>query len=297
MKAIVLEKQSDKFLVDSEIGTFTLFSRGKNKNDGVFVGDFVDFDPQQKTIEKVYPRKSLLVRPVLANLSKLFVVIAPVPAPDFSVVDKLVLYCLFYQIEPIIVVNKTDICDQEFFDKVKTIYQNVCKIIFVSANQKQNLDELHQEFFGNICALAGQSAVGKSAIVCNIYPQSRAVVGELSQKIMRGKNTTRSAKLYKLEQNTFLADTPGFSSLDITYLPLKEFELCYYYPDFLLFHDKCKYKSCTHTKESEAECGIKQAVKAGEIDRQRYERYLQAFSDLSNRTLARRKQMQLEKKK
>lgn len=297
MKAIVLEKQSDKFLVDSEIGMFTLFSRGKNKNSGVFVGDFVDFDPKQNTIEKVYPRKSLLVRPILSNLSKLFVVIAPVPAPDFSVVDKLVLYCLFYQIEPIIVVNKTDICDQQFFDKVKSIYQNVCKIIFVSANQKQNLDELHKEFFGNICALAGQSAVGKSAIICKIYPQSMAVVGELSQRIMRGKNTTRSAKLYKLEQNTFLADTPGFSSLDITYLPLKEFELCYYYPDFLLFHDKCKYKSCTHTKESEAECGIKQAVKTGKIDKQRYERYLQVYSDLSNRALARRKQMQLEKKK
>jgi len=297
LKAIVLEKQSDKFLVDSEIGTLTLFSRGKNKIGGVYVGDFVDFDPQQKTIEKVYPRKSLLVRPVLANLSKLFIVIAPVPAPDFCIVDKLVLYCLYFQIEPVIVVNKTDICDPEFFDRVKEIYQNVCKIIFVSANQKQNLEELHRQFLGNICALAGQSAVGKSAIVCGIYPQSMATVGELSQKIMRGKNTTRSAKLYKLEQNTFLADTPGFSSLDVTYLPLKDFELCYYYPDFLLFHDKCKYKSCTHTKESEDECGIKQAVKAGKIDKQRYERYLQSFSDLSNRAVARRKQTQLEKKK
>lgn len=284
MKAIVLEKQSDKFLVESEGEMFTLFSRGKNKTDGVFVGDFVDFDTQQKTIEKVFPRKNLLVRPNIANLSKLFVVIAPVPKPDFAIVDKLILFCLVYQIQPIVVTNKTDIADNTFLSDVKRIYKNVCKVVFVSANQKQNLDTLHKEFSDNICALAGQSAVGKSAIVSAVFPQSKAIIGELSYKIMRGKNTTRSAKLYKLEQNTYLADTPGFSSLDIAYLPIKDFELCYFYPDFLQFHHQCKYKSCTHTKEQTDQCGIKQAVKRGQIDEQRYNRYVQMFEKIKNTT-------------
>lgn len=280
MKGLVIEKQSDKFLVDCEGEVLTLFSRGKNKQQGVFVGDFVQLDKIQQTIEWVMPRQNLLVRPNLANVSKLFIVIAPVPKPDFAIVDKLALFCFVHQIEPIIIVNKTDICNQDFCDNITNIYQNVCKIYFVSAKSASNLQALHAEFSGNICALAGQSAVGKSALICALYPESKAIVGQLSQKIMRGKNTTRSAKLYKLEQNTYLADTPGFSSLDILYLPIKYFELCYFYPDFLIYHQKCKYKSCTHTKESLAECGVKQAVESGKIDLERYNRYVEMFDIL-----------------
>lgn len=280
MQGLVLQKQSDKFLVLAKDKQYILSSRKKNKDEGVFVGDYVEFDEELLVIQKVLERGSVLLRPNLANLQKLFVVIAPVPKPDFGVVDKLVLFALYNNIQPILVVNKTDICSQEFLQDVKRIYQDVMPIVFTSVANNSGKDELRKQFDGHICALAGQSAVGKSALINMIYPQSKAVVGMLSHKIQRGKNTTRSAKLYPLDNHTFLADTPGFSSLDILYLPIKYFELCYYYPDFLKYHQNCKYKSCTHTKEPTSECAIKQMVECGKIDLQRYNRYKTMFEIL-----------------
>ena len=280
MKGRVTVKNSDIFQIETENGVYNVASRGKHKNDGIFVGDEVLFDIEKLVIEKLIPRKNLLIRPNLANLSKLFIVIAFVPKPDFAIVDKLILFSYVYDIEPILVINKTDITDQNFFNKVENIYKNVLKIIYTSAEKNEGIQKLHDEIKNNICAFAGQSAVGKSALITKIYPQSQAIVGELSKKIQRGKNTTRTANLYKLEQNTFIADTPGFSSLDILYLPIKYFELCYYYPDFLKWHENCKYKSCTHSNEPQKECGVKQAVESGHIDKERYNRYVEMFEIL-----------------
>lgn len=274
----VLEKQSDKFVVDCIDGILQLSSRGKNKDQGIYVGDEVEFENQ--VIEKVLERKSVMIRPNLANLSKLYIVIASVPKPDFAIVDKLILFSFFYNVEPVIVVNKIDICDKLFLNSVENTYIDVAKIFFVSAKTGDGLENLHKDIMGNICGFAGQSAVGKSALICSIYPQSNAIIGEISKKIQRGKNTTRSAKLYKLENDTYIADTPGFSSLDILYLPIKYFELCYYYPDFLKYHNNCKYKSCTHTNEDIKDCGIKQALNDNKLDKLRYDRYLAMFEIL-----------------
>lgn len=280
MKGRVTVKKSDIFQIETEKGVFQVASRGKHKTEGVYVGDEVEFDSKKLVIEKLIPRKNLMLRPNLANLSKLFIVIAFVPKPDFAIVDKLILFSYVHDIEPVLVVNKTDITDQDFLLQVENIYKNVLKIIYTSAEKNDGIQKLHKEIKNNICAFAGQSAVGKSALITKIYPQSQAIVGELSKKILRGKNTTRTANLYKLEQNTFIADTPGFSSLDILHLPVKYFELCYYYPDFLKWHEKCKYKSCTHSNEPLKECGVKQAVENGKIDKERYNRYVEMFETL-----------------
>lgn len=282
MKARVTVKKSDIFQIETEFDVFQVVSRGKHKTSGIYVGDEVEFDEKNLVIEKLLPRKNLMVRPNLANLSKLFIVIASVPKPDFAIVDKLILFSLVYDIEPVLVINKTDIADENFVNQVKNVYKNAVKIILTSAEKGEGIEQLHKQIKGNICAFAGQSAVGKSALICKIYPESQALVGELSKKIQRGKNTTRTASLYKLEKDTFIADTPGFSSLDILYLPIKYFELCYYYPDFLKYHENCKYKSCTHTNEPQKECGIKQAVENKKIDCDRYSRYVEMYNILKD---------------
>ena len=280
MKGRVTVKKSDIFEIQNDAGIFQVNSRGKHKSKGIYVGDEVEFDPESLVIERLLPRNNLMIRPNLANLSKLFIVIASVPKPDFAIVDKLILFSFVYNIEPILVVNKTDIANQQFLEQIKKTYKNVLKIIFTSTLKMQGMEELHQQIKNNICAFAGQSAVGKSALISKIYPQSKAIIGELSKKIQRGKNTTRTAKLYKLEKDTFIADTPGFSSLDILYLPIKYFELCYYYPDFLKWHENCKYKSCSHTNETQKDCGVKQAVENGKIDSDRYNRYVEMYNIL-----------------
>ena len=143
---------------------------------------------------------------------------------------------------------------------------------------EENLQELKNELTGHVSAFAGQSAVGKSALLRSLFPGASVQIGELSKKIDRGKNTTRHTELFELEPNTFLADTPGFSKLDAKYLPIDYFDLRYFYDDFLPFHENCKFKSCTHTKEND--CGIKQAVKDGKLSKDRYERYLLVFDAL-----------------
>lgn len=280
MKALVVEKKSNIFELECEGGKPCSLARKNLKEQGIFVGDFVEYNEDLNIIEKIYPRKNLFIRPNIANLEKLFIVIAQTPKPDFKIVDKLILFSLTCDVIPIICVNKIDIADKFFLIEVEKVYKNVCPIIFLSAKTSENLEDLHSQMKGHICAFAGQSAVGKSALINKIYNANITLEGNLSKKIKRGKNTTRSAKLYKLEHNTFIADTAGFSSLSEKYLPINYFELCYYYPDFLSSHETCKYKSCTHTKESINDCGVKKGVKLGLIDQNRYERYLEIFEVL-----------------
>lgn len=278
MKAVVIKKQADTFTASTPEGDFVFTPRGNLKKDGVFVGDNVIVNMQEKTIEKVLERENLLVRPTVANLSQLVIVVAPVPKPDFGVIDKLLLFCYLNDIEPVLCVNKLDILPAEEKQIIEKTYKNVCKIVFVSAKEKINLEEIKNVLKNHISALTGQSAVGKSELLNAIYKPATAEVGELAKKVARGKHTTRHSELFKLEDNTFLADTPGFSRLDEKFLNVEYFNLRYYYKDFLLFHSNCKYSSCSHTNEQD--CAVKQAIKDGKIAETRYEGYIKAYEIL-----------------
>ena len=279
MEGLIIKKIADNFEVRTPEGSSYFTARGNLKKDGLFVGDKVMVDTQTKTIDSILPRQNLLVRPTFANLSQLVIVIAFVPKTDFEVVDKLLLFSLSNHINPLIVVNKIDLAEKDYLEYIKKTY-SVFDIVFVSAKQNTNLEALHEKLKGNISAFAGQSAVGKSALIKALFPNAIVEIGELSKKIERGKNTTRHTQLFELEENTFLADTPGFSRLDEKYLPMEYHDLRYYYPDFLPFHESCKYKSCTHTNEKASECGVKTAVKEGLLDKERFHRYLKVFEIL-----------------
>ncbi len=275
MQGIVLSKNANLFTIESDDKIYKLNASGKTKFSGVYVGDNVEFD---ENITKVLTRKNLIIRPPLANLNKLFIVISPKPKPDYVLVDKILIYCTLNDIIPFLVINKEDIASNEFLEEIYKTYKDIVKIIKVSA-KNNNILEIEQNISG-ICALAGQSAVGKSSIINAIYNDELAEIGELSKKIERGKQTTRLVTLYKLKEG-YLADTAGFSMLDLSFVSNLDYrELSSYYPDFLEGRAKCKYRSCLH--EGANDCGVLQEVKNGEISKLRYQNYLKILEELKN---------------
>lgn len=272
MTGLVIKKNANLFTVESEGKIYNLSPSGKTKAKGIFVGDWVEFD---ENITAVNTRKNILIRPPMANLDKLFIVLAPSPKPDFVLVDKILIYCHLNDIAPIIVINKTDITDDDFIKNVQEDYRYY-KIILLSA-KCGNVDNLGDEIEG-ICALAGQSAVGKSSIINAIFKQEKLTeIGDLSAKIERGKQTTRLVSLYKVGRG-YLADTAGFSLLDLSFVStIKKEELASYYPDFLEGRGQCKYRSCLHEN---GECGVIKQVKEGKITKRRYQNYLKILQEL-----------------
>ena len=192
MKGLIIKKNAGLFDVDTGAAVIKLKASGNVKKQGVYVGDYVEFE---EVITKIDERKNFLIRPPLSNLDKLFIVLAPIPKPDFVLIDKLIIYAKVKGIEPLLVINKTDIIDESVLDEIKNIYTSVLKVILVSAEQKE-VQDLKKEIKG-ICAFAGQSAVGKSSLINALLGNANAEVGELSKKVERGKQTTRMTSLYK----------------------------------------------------------------------------------------------------
>lgn len=272
MKGIVVKKLPTLFVVKCEKGEFSCQGRGLLKGKGIFVGDKVEFDENNLIIEKILPRKNCIIRPPLANLDKMFIVICAIPKPDLYLVDKLLLFCKLNGIEGIICVNKTDE-DIAVAQKIKEIYGKYYKVLTCSA-KANNTSEITQEIKG-ICAFAGQSAVGKSSLINSIFGKDFEEIGELGKRVERGKQTTRLVTLYPFE-DSFIADTAGFSQLDEALLSIDERELSRYYPDFFPFINECKYSSCEH--KSGSDCAVIKAVRDGKIARERYENYLKLLA-------------------
>jgi ribosome biogenesis GTPase len=277
MTGRVISKNADLFEVENRDKTYFLKPSGKTKNTGIFTGDLVEFDER---IIGIYPRKNILIRPPLANIDKMFITIAPTPKPDLTLVDKMIIYCQINDIIPVITINKTDMCNTEFKQEILDNYGKFYKTIFISA--KENIiDELTSEING-ICVLAGQSAVGKSSIINAIFKNDNLTeVGHLSKKTERGKQTTRIVKLYRTK-NGYIADTAGFSLLDLTQISdITPQELSSFYPDFLNARAECKYRSCLHEN---GDCGVIRHTQNGEISKRRYEGYLKILGELKKLT-------------
>ena len=265
MSGLVLKKNADKFTVEMD-GQTSIMSARNLKKEGIFVGDKVEC--QNGVIERVLERKNLLIRPPLANVDTMIIVVAFQPKPDFLLVDKLLVFCMVKGIIPILCVNKSDL-SENFVSDVKKIYKNVVDIVSISTLDRSVMKL--KKYIKGITALAGQSAVGKSSIINALLGEKLATIGDFSKKVMRGKQTTRLVELYDLKNGNYLADTAGFSKLSEELLLINENELKDYYPDFIKYAHECKYKSCQHL--SLKDCGIVNAVREGKISKTRYENY------------------------
>ena len=265
MRGLILKKNADKVTVELNGKPFVRSARNLKK-DGIFVGDKVEC--KNDVIEKVLERKNILVRPPLANVDTMIIVVAKEPKIDFLLVDKLLVFCTVKGIKPILCINKSDL-SESFVKDVEKIYKDVVDIVSISTLDKSVLNL--KNYIKGVTALAGQSAVGKSSIINALLGKEIAVVGDFSKKVMRGKQTTRLVELYDLGNENYLADTAGFSKLSEELLIVNENELKDYYPDFIKYAHMCKYKSCQHLKLDD--CGVVKAVSEGKISKIRYENY------------------------
>lgn len=248
-----------------------IFRKDKTKP---MIGDRVIFEPEEPcgVITELLKRSSELVRPRVANIDTLIVATAvKAPSPDFLLIDKLFLTAQMRGITPVLCITKTDLAE---CDEIYEIYKNTgYKIFRVSSHKNSGIDEIKEFLKGRTTAFAGLSGVGKSSLL-NLIIDKELQTGEISEKISRGKHTTRHVELFEIDGGGFVLDTPGFSSFEPEML--EPSELGTYFPEMTPFIDNCRFKGCLHINEPD--CAVKMAVDEGVISRSRYENYCKIYS-------------------
>lgn len=273
-QGMVIKNYSGFYYVKDQTGViFACKPRGKLKT-LVLSGDQVNFTPlegEQGILESILPRKNEMTRPKIANVDMVLIVMAyDKPAPNILLLDRLLLLAYYNRIEPYIILNKADLPKSEKAECLDYYKQAGFPFIIASVKTGLGIDLITEATQGRIAVLAGPSGAGKSSMMAELTGGKNIKTQEVSKKIGRGKHTTRHVELYSLLSGGLIADTPGFSVLDVP--PVKSQELSLYYPDFISKLEFCQFRDCMHKKETV--CGVRQAVEEGEIAVSRYENYL-----------------------
>ena len=292
MQGLIVENISNLYKIKVQNKTYEANARGKLKKEEItpVVGDKVeiqilDEENKKAVIEKIEPRTTYIKRPKMSNITQLILVVSSKnPKPDLLLLDKQLASAEYLEIKPIIVLNKTDLDKKKEFEKIKEIYQNIGYTVIetIAKEQENNLSgiqELKKYLKGNINAFSGNSGVGKSTLINAIFKDTITQEGEISQRNKKGKNTTTSTKLYEIDKNTYIADTPGFSTFDISEIEYKELDK--YFKEFKPLVANCEFVGCTHIKEEN--CGIKNALQQGKIDSSRYDRFCKIYEELKEK--------------
>ena len=250
------------------------------------VGDDVEFtvlDEKEQTgnITDILERKNELIRPAVANIDQAMIVFAVTdPEPNLNLLDRFLVTMEMQGVPAVICFNKMDLGTGERERELRQIYEAAgYSVYFTSANDKESVDMVRELLKGKTTALAGPSGVGKSSLTNFLQPEANMETGVVSEKIKRGKHTTRHSELFFVEENTYMMDTPGFSSMYIEDLKPEELKDCF--PEFAPEEDGCRFLGCVHVGEKV--CGVKEAVKAGTISRSRYENYLLLYQELKDK--------------
>ena len=291
MRGIIIENISNLYKVKTEEGiVYEANARGKFKKDDItpVVGDFVecevvkeDKEKDRVSIDKILDRKVYIKRPKLANISQIVLVVSSKhPKPDLLMLDKQLAFIEYLGIKTLIVLNKTDLDKDKTFKQIKNVYEKIgYKVLETKAKEGVGIKELKKELLGNTNAFSGNSGVGKSTLINAIFDKDVTLEGEISKKNKRGKNTTTYTRLYEIDKNTFIADTPGFSTFDISEIESRD--LCLYFKEFRKYINDCEFVGCTHIKEEN--CGIKNAIKEGKIEQERYDRFCKIYQELKEK--------------
>jgi len=258
----------------------------RKENQKPLVGDDVeiqilDEEEAKGNIEKLLPRKSELIRPAVANIDQALVIFAIVkPQPNFNLLDRFLIMMEQQGIPCIICFNKADIDEKQEGASYEEIYRSSgYETLQVSAKDGQGLEQLKEMLVGKTTTVAGPSGVGKSSIINELQSSIKMETGAISTKIERGKHTTRHSELIAMEANTYILDTPGFSSLGL--FDMEKEDLTKYYPEFVSHEKYCKFAGCAHMNEPV--CGVKEAVEDGEISGLRYENYKLLYQELKDK--------------
>lgn len=285
MNGIVLKAISGFYYVDCKGKIYECKARGSFRKAGVspVVGDRVEItvtDDSHGILEKIDERYNLIQRPLIANIDKLIIVSSYItPAPDALMIDRLSALAIYHKIEPIIVFNK---CDMGDFSKWYETYKNAgFKTYIVSARDNIGIEELKSELKECICAFAGNSGVGKSSIINMVFGEEKLKTGDVSEKLGRGRHTTRHTELFSHNLGGYIADTPGFSSVEdenLTYDFKINLENCF--PEFSEYIYNCRFTGCTHTCEKG--CAVMNAVKEGSVALSRHESYVSMYNSMKD---------------
>lgn len=296
MQGLIIENISNLYRIETEKGIYEANARGKFKKEEItpVVGDKVeiqilDKENKKAVIEEIQERTTYIKRPKMSNITQLVLVVSSKnPKPDLLLLDKQLAFAEFLGIKAIIVLNKTDLDKKKEFEKIKEVYQNIgYTVIETIAKDLEDIPEkssiginnLEKYLKENINAFSGNSGVGKSTLINAIFKDTITQEGEISQRNKKGKNTTTSTKLYEIDENTYIADTPGFSTFDISEIEYRELDK--YFREFKPLLENCEFVGCTHIKEEN--CGIKQALQQGKIDSGRYERFCKIYEELKEK--------------
>lgn len=283
MEGIVIKNENGYFSVQLADGTiYPCKVKGRLKKDrySLLVGDKVSIetiDEQNALIVDIHSRKNSLIRPYVANIDQVILVVAA-HEPDINIglMNKLLIMIEDSEIPLVICINKADLADEATQDLV-TIYEKIgYRVIKTSTYTGEGIAELKNLLHDKITAFAGPSGVGKSSLLNAVEPNFQFKTGEISQKTKRGKHTTRHASLYSLDQTSFIIDTPGFSALE--FANITKTRLPSLFIEFEQYTDDCKFNPCTHTHEPI--CGVKKALENNVIAASRYESYINFLNEL-----------------
>ncbi|MDQ0148899.1 ribosome small subunit-dependent GTPase A [Eubacterium multiforme] len=281
MKGKIIKGIGGFYYIKTDEGIIECKARGKFRHKSLkpIVGDNVEIKIEngKGTIEDIEERSSELIRPTVANVTQAFVVFA-IKNPDlnFDLLNRFLVLCESNNIKVVVALNKIDLVNDEEREELKKKINSIgYEVLFINAKKGIGIEELKNRLEGNVTVLCGPSGAGKSTLINTLTERSHMETGEVSEKIGRGKHTTRHSELIDV-LNGYIVDTPGFSTLDVNFIEKEDLKYCF--PDFEEYNDKCKYRGCLHYKEPG--CAVKEAVENGEINKYRYEFYIRTLEEI-----------------
>lgn len=283
-KGIIVKLTGGFYYVDTEGEILECKARGafRNKSQSPVVGDLVTVALKSEgyhSIEEIHQRKNFLIRPALSNIDVLVIVVSSVePVPSTLIIDKLTAAAVSLGISPYIVFSKTDLMG---CDELEETYSKAGFEVFsYSKGDEKSVSVIRNALKGKLVAFIGNSGVGKSTLINNLYPNLQLETGEISQKLGRGRHTTRTVELFKVNGG-YIADTPGFSTMDLERYQLwDKQQLMYCFPEFENYLTECKFSSCMHICEKG--CAVLEAVNEGIIPKSRHESYVEMYNEVKD---------------
>lgn len=246
------------------------------------VGDYVQInllsgEDNKGSIEKILERKNEMIRPKVVNIDTVLITFAAAnPFINTDLLDRFLILSEYKDIDDIIIcINKTDLVKDEEIQYLKDIYSPMYKVIFLTTYENRGIDEIKEAVLNKVCVFAGPSGVGKSSIINCLIPHKNVPTGEISKKIKRGKHTTRQVELMEVCENTYICDSPGFTSLSFDFF--KAEEICNYFKEFKPYLNKCRFNDCKHIHEPD--CAVKERIGL-DISQQRYDRFVNYYNEI-----------------